>query len=95
MGYSGNGVGPSHLGGLILSALAAGVEDETTALPMVRAEPVRFPPEPLKSIGARLVRKAVVRKERLEDQGRRAGPLAELGARLPRLLGYDLGPDPR
>jgi len=94
MGYSGNGVGPSHLGGRILSALAAGVEDETTTLPMVRAEPVRFPPEPLKSIGARLVREAVVRKEQKEDAGGRAGPIAGLGARLPRLLGYDLGPEP-
>ena len=34
-GYSGNGVGPSWLGGQILASLALGVMDEWTALPLV------------------------------------------------------------
>jgi glycine/D-amino acid oxidase-like deaminating enzyme len=92
-GYTGNGVAPSHLGGKILSALAVGDEDEFTELPMVRARPARFPPEPLKSLGARVVREAVVRKERAEDEGRRASFAVREAARLPRRFGYHLGPE--
>jgi glycine/D-amino acid oxidase-like deaminating enzyme len=93
LGYSGNGVGPSHLGGQILAALASGIEDELTTLPIVNREPAWFPPEPLRSIGARLVREAVVRKERLEEEGRSVPPVTSLVARLPRRFGYDLGPE--
>jgi hypothetical protein len=92
-GYTGNGVAPSHLGGRILSALALGEEDECTALPMVRSRPPRFPPEPLKSLGARVVREAVVRKERAEDEGRRVSFVTREAARLPRRFGYRLGPE--
>jgi glycine/D-amino acid oxidase-like deaminating enzyme len=92
-GYTGNGVAPSHLGGRVLSALALGEEDECTALPMVRSRPARFPPEPLKSLGARVVREAVVRKERAEDEGRRVSFVTREAARLPRRLGYRLGPE--
>lgn len=93
VGYSGNGVAPSHLGGRILAGLALGREDEFTRLPMVNAEPRAFPPEPLRSLGAFLVREAVVRKERAEDEGRRADPFTRFLARLPRRLGYLLGPE--
>ena len=34
-GFTGHGVGPSHLGGRILSGLALGVRDEVTTLPLV------------------------------------------------------------
>ncbi|HEX6400465.1 MAG TPA: FAD-binding oxidoreductase, partial [Actinomycetota bacterium] len=35
-GYTGNGVGPSHLGGKVLARLALGIDDETTRLPLVQ-----------------------------------------------------------
>jgi glycine/D-amino acid oxidase-like deaminating enzyme len=92
-GYTGNGVAPSHLGGKILSGLALEEEDEVTGLPMVRSRPPRFPPEPLKSLGARVVREAVVRKERAEDEGRRVPRLTREAARLPRRFGFRLGPE--
>lgn len=54
--------------------------------------PPRFPPEPVRSIGAFLAHEAIVRKDEAEDAGRRPNPLIDLVARLPRRLGYELGP---
>jgi glycine/D-amino acid oxidase-like deaminating enzyme len=92
LGYTGGGVGPCHLGGKILSALTLGITDEHTTQPLVDLEPMRFPPEPLRSLGAALTQHAIVRKDEAEDQGRRADPLTSFIARLPRRLGYELGP---
>jgi glycine/D-amino acid oxidase-like deaminating enzyme len=92
VGYTGGGVGPAHLGGKILSALALAIDDEHTTLPLVGLAPMRFPPEPLLSIGAALTQRAIVRKDEAEDRGRRVGPVTGFVARLPRRMGYDLGP---
>jgi glycine/D-amino acid oxidase-like deaminating enzyme len=92
LGFTGGGVGPCHLAGRVLSALALGVEDEYSRLPLVGMEPRPFPPEPLLSLGAYLAHEAIVRKDEAEDVGRRANPLVGMVARLPRRLGYDLGP---
>jgi glycine/D-amino acid oxidase-like deaminating enzyme len=91
LGYSGHGLAASHLGGGVLSALAVDAEDEVTRLPMVSRDPKRFPPEPLTSIGTRLVQPAILRKDRLEDTGRTPGWITRFLATLPRRLGYDLG----
>jgi glycine/D-amino acid oxidase-like deaminating enzyme len=91
-GFTGNGVGPSHLGGVILSGLALGIEDEATTLPIVHADPKPFPREPLFTIGERIVSHAILRKDSLEERGRRADPITDALAHLPRKLGYDLGP---
>jgi len=91
-GYTGGGVGPCHLGGKILSGLALGITDEWTTLPLVGMAPRRFPPEPLRSVGAAITQGAIVRKDDAEDGGRRADPVTSFFARLPRRLGYDLGP---
>lgn len=92
LGYTGNGVAPSHLAGRVLAALALDRDDGgVLGLPMVGAPPPRFPPEPLRSAGAALVQRAIARKERLEDEGRRPGPLTRLLAGLPRRLGYAYG----
>src|SRR4030095_15506087 len=53
LGFTGNGVGPCHLGGKILSGLALGVQDEATTLPISDGDRRRFPPEPIFSIGER------------------------------------------
>jgi glycine/D-amino acid oxidase-like deaminating enzyme len=92
IGYTGGGVGPAHLGGKILSALALGIEDEHTTLPLVGMPLMRFPPEPFLSIGATLAQRAIVRKDEAEDGERRVDPVTGFVARLPRRLGYDLGP---
>ncbi len=92
LGFTGGGVGPSHLAGKILSGLAVGADDEFTRLPLVGIQPKRFPPEPLLSPGAAITQAAMVRKDEAEDEGRRAHPLVDLIARMPRRLGYRLGP---
>jgi glycine/D-amino acid oxidase-like deaminating enzyme len=92
VGYTGGGVGPCHLGGKILSALALDIEDEHTSLPLVDLEMLRFPPEPLLSMGAAVTQHAIVRKDEAEDRGGRADPLTSFLARLPRRMGYELGP---
>jgi hypothetical protein len=86
-------VGPSYLAGRVLAARAVGREDAATRLPLVDSEPKRFPPEPVRSLGARVVRRAIVRKERLEELGGNADPLTGMVARLPRRMGYNLGPE--
>src|SRR5438445_6057737 len=65
-GYSGNGVGPSVLGGRILASLARGIGDEWAHSALVR-QPASLPPEPIRYLGGRVVRSAVARKERAED----------------------------
>jgi glycine/D-amino acid oxidase-like deaminating enzyme len=92
VGYTGGGVGPTHLGGKILAALALGIEDEHTALPLVGTTPMRFPPEPFLSMGANLTQRAILRKDEAEDREQRVGPVTSFMARLPRRMGYDIGP---
>jgi glycine/D-amino acid oxidase-like deaminating enzyme len=90
-GYSGNGVGPSWLGGRILARLALGVEDELTALPLVNRRIRPLPPEPIKRLGGGLVRGAALRAEEAEQAGRRpALPLRAVAA-LPRVVGLRVG----
>jgi glycine/D-amino acid oxidase-like deaminating enzyme len=90
-GYSGNGVGPSWLGGQILARLALGIEDELTALPLVNRRVRPLPPEPVKGWGGALVRGAALRVEEAEEAGVRAAlPLRAIAA-LPRVAGLRIG----
>ena len=89
-GFTGHGVGPSHLGGRILSALALGVHDETTALPLVEPSRKRFPPEPLRWAGGSLIRAALVRKDLRDERGLWVDPLTRGVTKLPKLLGLNL-----
>ncbi|MCC7032750.1 MAG: FAD-dependent oxidoreductase [Acidobacteria bacterium] len=66
IGWSGNGVGPSLVGGRILASMALGTSDEWGRHPLIGRSAGRFPPEPIKFVGAHLVRAAVVTKERAE-----------------------------
>jgi glycine/D-amino acid oxidase-like deaminating enzyme len=92
LGYTGNGVGPSHLGGKILAALATHADDDLTRLAVVTREPKRFPPEPIRSPGMLIANEAIRRKDDLEDARRWVSPLTRAVAGLPRKLGFNLGP---
>jgi glycine/D-amino acid oxidase-like deaminating enzyme len=92
LGYTGNGVGPSYLGGKILAALALHADDGFARLGVVTREPKRFPPEPIRSPGMLVANAAIRRKDDLEDAGRRVDPVTSFVARLPRRLGFNLGP---
>lgn len=92
-GYSGNGVGPARLAGRILAARVCGSDDALTRLAIVDRRVRRFPPEPFRFLGARLIREALIRSDELSDQGRAPGILVRGLTRLPRRLGYRLGPE--
>jgi hypothetical protein len=83
-GFTGNGVGPCHLAGRVLAALAVG---EPAPLALVDPAPVTVPPEPLAWAGGSLVRRAFLRKERLEEENRAVDPLTRAVAAAPRALG--------
>jgi glycine/D-amino acid oxidase-like deaminating enzyme len=93
MGYTGNGVAPSHLAGQIMAALVLGRKDGVAALPLVGYRPQGFPPEPLRSLGAHIVRHAIIRRDAALDTGARVRPIVDFVARMPRKLGYNLGPE--
>jgi glycine/D-amino acid oxidase-like deaminating enzyme len=90
-GYSGNGVGPSWLGGKILARLALGLEDELTALPLVNRSVRPLPPEPIKRLGGGLVRGAALRAEEAEQAGHRPALPLRVIAALPRVVGLRVG----
>ncbi len=66
LGYSGNGVAPSYMGGQILSSLALEQDNAWTRSGLVKGPRGYFPPEPLRYFGSLLVRGAIRRKERAE-----------------------------
>jgi glycine/D-amino acid oxidase-like deaminating enzyme len=90
-GFTGNGVGPSHLAGRILSGLALDARDDDTRLALVDPSPAAVPPEPLAWLGGSLVRRAFLRRERIEEEGRRADPLTRAATAAPRALGIHVG----
>jgi glycine/D-amino acid oxidase-like deaminating enzyme len=89
-GFTGHGVGPSHLGGRILSGLALGVRDEVTTLPLVAPPKKHFPPEPFRATGGALIRSAFIRKDELDERGAPVDPVTRAITKLPKLLGMNL-----
>jgi glycine/D-amino acid oxidase-like deaminating enzyme len=92
LGYTGNGVAPSHLGGKILASLTLHAGDGFTRLAVVTKRPKRFPPEPIRSPGMLVANAAIRRKDDLQDRRRWVDPVTMFIARLPRRLGFNLGP---
>jgi len=95
-GYTGNGVGPSHLAGRVLAALALDHRDDLTRLPIVEPRPggnglPRVPPEPIRFLGATLTTEAIKRKEAAEERGDRPDPVTAFVASLPERLGVTVG----
>jgi glycine/D-amino acid oxidase-like deaminating enzyme len=81
-GYSGMGVVQTMLGGKILASLVLGADDGLAASPLTTRWERRLPPEPLRSLGAPLVKAAVRRKEMMEDAGMRPDQLTKFVAGL-------------
>lgn len=82
VGYSGNGVAPSYLGGRILASLALDRRDVWTTSRMAQGPVGTYPPEPVKYIGGIALRAVLARKERVEDQGRSPGRLIRAASLL-------------
>ena len=83
-GYTGNGVGPSWLGGQLLAGLALG---EDVSSPLVRRHVPQLPPEPLRSIGTALVTRALLSLDEAENADVRPSRVATLVAGMPQRLG--------
>lgn len=82
VGYSGNGVGPSFLGGKILAALALDRRDEWTTGRIAQGPVGTYPPEPAKYIGGVTLRAVLARKEKVEDRGQVPGRLVRAASLL-------------
>jgi glycine/D-amino acid oxidase-like deaminating enzyme len=72
-GFSGNGIVGCRLGGTILAALVLGRQDEWSRCGLVQQPERWMPSEPLRYLGAHLVRWAVRQQDRLDRAGRRQG----------------------
>ena len=90
-GYTGNGVGPSHMVGRTLASLALDRRDEASRLPFVDPAPQRVPPEPFHWLGGKTIRRALIGKENAELSGRKPHPLSSLISQLPKLIGFHIG----
>jgi glycine/D-amino acid oxidase-like deaminating enzyme len=90
-GYTGNGVGPSHMVGRVLASLALDRRDEHSRLAIVDPAPQRVPPEPFHWLGGNLIRGAIMSKERAESEGRAPHPVSVALARIPELVGFHIG----
>ncbi len=89
-GFTGNGVGPTRLGGRILADLALDVRSDDSALGLVGRPPRRFPPEPARYVGGSLVRAAMLAVDDADDADREAPALVRLAAGMPRRMGFHL-----
>jgi glycine/D-amino acid oxidase-like deaminating enzyme len=90
-GYTGNGVGPSHMVGRTLASLALDRRDHHSRLAIVDPSPPRVPPEPLHWLGGETIRSALVAKEEAELAGRDPDPLSTIVSKIPQLIGFHIG----
>lgn len=91
VGWSGNGVSPSQIGGKILSSLALEIDDEWSNSILVgtvdRGLNRAFPPSTFRFIGGQLVRSAILWREEFEFANRKPPKWLEWITRL----GGDIG----
>lgn len=90
-GYTGNGVGPSHMVARTLASLALDRRDSYSLLPFVDPSPQRVPPEPFHWLGGETIRRALVSKEDAELSSRTPSPISSLISQIPRLVGFHIG----
>jgi glycine/D-amino acid oxidase-like deaminating enzyme len=90
-GYTGNGVGPSHMVARTLASLALDRRDSHSNLAFVDPSPPKVPPEPFHWLGGEAIRSGISRKENAELSGRRPDSISFLLARIPELIGFHIG----
>jgi glycine/D-amino acid oxidase-like deaminating enzyme len=74
LGYTGHGLGTTHLAGKLLAHFALDRENPLFDLKLVRRRPLPYPPEPFRSLAVGMVTRAL----RHVDAGGRPGPLLRL-----------------
>lgn len=83
MGFNGTGIAQTPVAGRIMASLVLGRDDIWSRCGLVGlGTRTRLPPEPLRYLGARVVRHAIRRKNDLEILNRRPGPLTRFVAAL-------------
>jgi glycine/D-amino acid oxidase-like deaminating enzyme len=88
LGFTGNGVGPTHLAARALASLALDRRDRWSSLPLVGSEAGAWvPPEPLAWLGGNLVRRAFLRREEAHERGVPPGPVTRALCGVPKALG--------
>jgi len=90
-GYSGHGVNATYIGGECLSSLVLGEKNKWTNSLFCRRKVPKFPPEPFRTFGGRIVRAAILSCEEAEDRGLRPNIAAQFGAWLPKALNIKVG----
>ena len=78
LGYTGHGLGTTHLAGKILSHMALGRPSPLLDLQLVRRKPFPYPPEPFRSLAVAAVSRAL----RRVDAGEKPGLLLRLLDRM-------------
>ena len=81
-GFSGNGVATTPVTARILASLALGTKDQWSSCGLVRPPERWLPPEPIRYFGAHMVRSAIRRKDRLEQEDRKPGPIVRAFAAM-------------
>jgi glycine/D-amino acid oxidase-like deaminating enzyme len=74
-GFSGNGIATTPTAGRILASLALEEKDEWSGCGLVRPPERWLPPEPIRYIGAHVVRAAIKQKDQLDHLDRDPGPI--------------------
>jgi len=90
-GYTGNGVGPSHLVGKVLASLLLGRDDEYSALPLVDSGPRGIPAGLAGWAGGNVIRGAMLRAEAAEADGESPALADRLISQVPELIGFHIG----
>ncbi|HEX2128815.1 MAG TPA: FAD-binding oxidoreductase [Solirubrobacterales bacterium] len=90
-GYTGNGVGPSHMVARSLASLALDRRDDASRLAIVEPAARKVPPEPFRYLGGSIVRRALLRREDAIDRGRTPDPLTSFIAGIPERIGIHVG----
>lgn len=86
-GYSGNGVTQAIIGGKILASLCLNADDEWSNCGFVSGPLGKFPPEPIRWMGAMMVRNAIRKKEANEDKGKKPSAYSNFMARFAKAAG--------
>ncbi len=82
VGWSGNGVNPSRIGGRILASLLLGKRDRWAGNGLINRKTRIFPPEPVRYLGGSIVRAAMMRKDVKEIAGKSPSYLDDALVRL-------------
>lgn len=90
-GYCGHGVNPTYIAGQCLAEAVLEQRREWRNLPIWEREMQSFPPEPFRTIGARMIRRAILRCEDADVLGQFPKAIDSFVASLPERLGIRVG----